>query len=88
MHVLNFWTELQNAEVSIISLKSGFTAEALPAILKILGTNKVKIYRGVSFRYSWGGWIGQQEFFKRKANKDVFQHIHLRNYTLIVMHEI
>ena len=43
MHVLNFWTELQNAEVSIISLKSGFTAEALPANLKILGTNKGKI---------------------------------------------
>ena len=88
MHVLNFWTELQNAEVSIISLKSGSIAEALPAILKILGANKGNIYRGVSFRYNWGWWIGQQEFFKKNTNKDVFQHIHLRNHTLIVMQEI
>ena len=40
MHVLNFSTELQNAEVSVTLLKSSSTTDALSAILKILGTNK------------------------------------------------
>ena len=43
MHVLDLWTEFQNTEVSVTLLKSYSTTEALPAILKILGTIKGSI---------------------------------------------
>ena len=36
MHVLDFSTELQNAEVSLTLIKSDSTTDALPAILKFL----------------------------------------------------
>ena len=40
MNMLDFLTELQNAEVSVALLKSDSITDAVPAILKILGTNK------------------------------------------------
>ena len=43
MHVLDLWTEFQNTEVSVTLLKSYSTTEALPAILKNLGTIKGRI---------------------------------------------
>ena len=52
MHVLDFTTELQNVEVFVALLKYSSTTDALPAILKILGTNKENTFGGVSFRYS------------------------------------
>ena len=39
---------------------------------KILEANKGNICGGVSFRIVIGGWIGQFEFFKRNATKDIF----------------
>ena len=70
--MLDFSTELPNAELSVILLKSDYTKDALPAILKILGTNKGKTCAGVTFRYSyrWVDWSAR--IFKRNANKDVF----------------
>ena len=61
MYVLDFLLELQNAEVSVILLKSDSTTDALPVILKIIGTNKGNICNGVSFRYSyrWADYIAQ-----------------------------
>ena len=40
MQVLNFLIEFQNAKVSVTLLKNDSTTDALPAFLKILGTNK------------------------------------------------
>ena len=55
MHVLDFSTEYQDAKVSVTLLKSD-TTDALPAILKILGTNKGNTCGGVSFQYSYR-WV-------------------------------
>ena len=58
MQVLDFSTEIQKAEVSVILLKSDPTTGALPAILKILQTNKRNTCSEVSFRcsYMWVDW--------------------------------
>ena len=40
MHVLDFLTELQNTEVSVILLESDCNTDALTAILKILRAYK------------------------------------------------
>ena len=55
MHMLDFLTELQNAEVSVTFLKSDCTADALTAISKILGAYKENTCGGVSFRYIYSG---------------------------------
>ena len=53
MHVLDFSTELQNAENSPVSLlRSDSTTDALPVISKILGTLTKNICGEVNFRYS------------------------------------
>ena len=59
MLVLDFSTELQNVEVLVTLLKTDSTSDALPAILKIIRTNKGNTYGGVSFRssYRWLDWI-------------------------------
>ena len=63
VHVSDFSTELQIAEVSATLLKSDSTIDALPRILKILGTIKVNNCGAVSFQYrnsrgkeKVGGW--------------------------------
>ena len=64
MPVLVFFsTELHNLEVSLTLLKCDSTTDALSAILKFLRTNKGNTYRWV---------VGQLEFFKRNAIKDIF----------------
>ena len=54
MHALDFWTELQNAKVSVTSPKSDSTTGALPETLKILAT-KGNTRGGVTFQcsYKW-----------------------------------
>ena len=53
MHVLDFLTELQNAEISPVTLlRSDSTTDAFPVISKILGTLTENIGGGVSFRYN------------------------------------
>ena len=61
MHVLDFLAELQNTEVFVTLLKSNSTTDALPSILKILGTNKGNTFDGVSFQYSyrWLDWTAR-----------------------------
>ena len=71
MHVLDFLTVLQNAEVFVTLLKSDSTTDALPAIFKILGTNKGNTCGGIVFSIVID-WIKQPEFFKRNSTKDVF----------------
>ena len=70
MHVFDFSTELQNAEVSLTLLKIDSTTDTLPASLKFLRTNKEKTCAGISFWHSLSRWIGKLEFFKRNATKD------------------
>ena len=53
MHVLDFLTESQNAEVFVTLLESDCTTDALTAISKILGAYKGNTCGGVSFRYSY-----------------------------------
>ena len=53
MHVLDFLTELQNTEVSVILLESDCNTDALTTILKILRAYKGNTCGGVSFRYSY-----------------------------------
>ena len=64
MHVLDFLTELQNAEISPVTLLSDSTTDVFPIISKILGTLTENICGGVSFIVV-GEWIGQLELFKR-----------------------
>ena len=68
IYVLDLPTGLQNAEASFTLLKRDCTKDALPAILKILGTSKGNIYGGLNFRYScrWMDWTA------RNATKDIF----------------
>ena len=50
MHVLEFLAELQNAEISPVTLLRGdYTTDTFPAISKILGTLTRNICDGVSF---------------------------------------
>ena len=50
MHVLEFLTELQNAEIYPVTLlRSDSTTDASPVISKILGTLTEKVCGGVSF---------------------------------------
>ena len=60
MHVLDFSTELQNAEVFVTLLKCDST-DVLPANLKILGRNEGNTYSGVSLRYNyrWVEWAAR-----------------------------
>ena len=68
-HVTEFWADLQNAEISSITLlKIDSTAEALVAILKILGTLVTKVYG--EFCYRWD--IGKLELLKRNSTKYIF----------------
>ena len=53
MHVLDFSTGLQNAEVFVTFLKIYSSTDALLAILKVLGTNKGNTCGGISFWYSF-----------------------------------
>ena len=80
MHVLDFSTEWQNAEDSVTLLKSDATTDALPAILKILGTKETFTVESVFDRVI-GGWSRQLEVRKRNVNKDIFLIIfqHFRN---------
>ena len=61
MHVLDFSTGLQNAEVFVTFLKIYSSTDALLAILKVLGTNKGNTCGGISFWYSfrWVDWTTQ-----------------------------
>ena len=61
MHVLDFLTESQNAEVFVTLLESDCTTDALTAISKILGAYKGNTCDGVSFcySYSWVDWTAQ-----------------------------
>ena len=68
IHVLNLPTELQNTEASFILLKSDPTTDALPEILKILGSSKGNIYGARTFRYSCR-WVDCTAWI---ATKDVF----------------
>ena len=53
MHVLDFLTELQNTEISPVTLlRSDSTTDTFPVISKILGALTENICGGVSFRYS------------------------------------
>ena len=52
IYVLNLPTELQNSEASFTLVKSVSTTDALPEMLKILGTSKGNIYGGLTFRCS------------------------------------
>ena len=53
MHMLDFLTELQNAEVSPVTLlRSDSTTDVFLVISKILGTLTENICGGVSFRHS------------------------------------
>ena len=49
MNMLDFLTELQNAEVSVALLKSDSITDGLSPIFKILGTNKGNSCSGISF---------------------------------------
>ena len=53
---VDFSIELKNADVSVTLLKSDSTRDALPAILKFLGTNKGNTRGGVCFLYSYR-WV-------------------------------
>ena len=59
--MLDFSSELQSAEVSVNCLKNDSNTGALPAILKILGTNRGNTGDGVNFRYSyrWVDWTAR-----------------------------
>ena len=63
MHVLDFLTESQNTEVSVILPKCDWTTDALTAVLEILEILKYKgnTCGGVSFRYNyrWVAWTAQ-----------------------------
>ena len=53
---IDFSTELKNADVSVTLLKNDSTRDALPAILKVLGTIKGNTRGGVCFLYSYR-WV-------------------------------
>ena len=57
MHVSDFWTELQNPEVSLTLLKSDSTTDDLKP--KILETNKGQrnVCGRISFRIVINAWI-------------------------------
>ena len=61
MHVLDFLTESQNAEVFVTLLESDCTTDAFTAISKILGAYKGNTCGGASFGYSywWVDWAVQ-----------------------------
>ena len=61
MPVLDFSTELENAEASVTLLKNDSNTYALRAIFKVLGTNKGNTCGEVSFCYSywWVDWRAQ-----------------------------
>ena len=61
MHVLGFFKESQDTEVSVTLLKIDCTTDALTAISKILGACKGNTCDGVSFCYSyrWVDWTAQ-----------------------------
>ena len=53
MHVLEFLAELQNTEISPVTLlRSDSTTDAFPVTSKILGTLTQNICDGASFWYS------------------------------------
>ena len=56
--MLGFSAELQNTEVLVTLPKGYSTTDALPAILKILQTNKGNTCDGLSFLYNhrWLDW--------------------------------
>ena len=49
MHVLDFFTDFQNTEVSVTLLKSASNTNTLPAISKFLRTNKGITFGGIKF---------------------------------------
>ena len=51
---------------------SNSITDALPAVLKILGTLTVSIRGGVSLQYSYKWHIGHLKLLKRKSIEDVF----------------
>ena len=54
MHVMEFSTELQNAEIFPVSLlKNDSTTDILRVILKIHGTVRGKYFDQVSFQYRY-----------------------------------
>ena len=59
MYVLDFSTELKNAEFSLTLLKSDSTTDALPAILKFLRTNKGTLEVEPVFGYRWVDWTAR-----------------------------
>ena len=72
MHVLDFWTELQNLEIFCYFIKKWFHHRRCPTNFKILETNKENICGRISFRIVISGWIGQLQCFKRNTTEDVF----------------
>ena len=72
MHVLHFWAELQNAEVSVTLLRSDSTTDTFPESF-IFEQTKETLAVESAFGTVKGGWIGQPKFIqKRDATKDVF----------------
>ena len=51
---------------------SNSITDALPAVLKILGTLTVSIRGGVSLQYSYKWHIGHLKLLKRESTEDVF----------------
>ena len=78
MHVLDFLTELEKAEVSVTLLKSDLTTEGVPAIFKFLKTNKGSTCDGVSFWHIYVGRLDSSKFLKGTLLKTLF----FRNFHL------
>ena len=72
MYALDFLTEQQNAEISVASLKSDFTTDALSAIWKHSEQTKETLAVESLFGIVIGGWFAQLKFLKRNSIKDVF----------------
>ena len=87
IHVLNLPTELQNSKASLSLLKSDSTTDALPTILKILGTSRGNIYGGLTFWYScrwvdWASWKAAKDIFliiSQNVHSSSFSNIPLKN---------
>ena len=83
IHVLDLPTELQNTEASFILLKSDPTTDALPDVLKILGSSKGNICGALNFWYScrwvdWAAWNATKDIFLiifRNAHTSSFSNI-------------
>ena len=83
IHALNLPKVLQNTEASFMLLKSDSTTDALPEILKILGSSKGNIYGVLTFRYScrwvdWTAWNATKDIFPI-----IFRNVHSSSFANI-----